>query len=403
MSITLLIDLDDTLLVNDIEAFVPVYLQALARHLAPYVSPELMVGQLLAATQVMAHNDSARWSLEEAFDQAFYPAIHCSKAELQPVIEQFYDEVYPNLYYLTQPRPEAISLVQQVLAQGHQVVIATNPVFPRKAVLHRLKWAGLDPEVYDFPIITSYEQFHFAKPNPAYVAEILAQLGWPNQPAVFIGNSVKDDLLPAAQVGLPGFWVTAQPEPLPSGLHPLSASGTLSDVPAWLQTIEAADSRPTTHTPQELLALLKSTPAAMDTLCKKCVSGQWSRRPPEEEWSLTGIICHMRDVDQEVNIPRFEAIIGGENPFVPGINTDTWADERNYHNQDGPGALREFIQVRTRLVSLLSGLTSEEWQRPARHAIFGPTHLAELVSFVTTHDCSHLQSIDAALKDPQAG
>lgn len=398
MTVTLLIDLDDTLLGNDIETFVPAYLQALAKHLSPYVAPDVMITQLLAATQVMTQNESASLTLEDAFDQAFYPAIQRSKTELHSVINQFYDEVYPGLSYLTQPRPEAICMVKEALTLGHQVVIATNPIFPRKAIYHRLKWAGLDPDDYSFPIITSYEEFHFAKPNPAYVAEILAQLGWPDQPAVFIGNSLSGDLIPSTQIGLPGFWVAAGSAGLPPGLHPLSSSGSLADVTDWLRTIEAAGVSAADHAPLELLAKLKSTPAAIDTLCRRCVSQQWSSHAPEEEWNLASIICHMRDVDREVNIPRFQAIIAGENPFVPGINTDTWADERDYQNQDGPTALREFIQLREQMIGMLSELAPEDWQKPARHAIFGPTRLAELIEFVVTHDSSHLQSLVAALK-----
>ena len=56
-------------------------------------------------------------------------------------------------------------------------MVATNPIFPRKAILHRLSWAGLAPEQVPFALITDYERFHFAKPNPAFFAEILAQLG----------------------------------------------------------------------------------------------------------------------------------------------------------------------------------------------------------------------------------
>lgn len=401
MTLTLLIDLDDTLLSNDINTFLPAYLRALGKHMVGYVPPDKMARHLLAATQVMVANDEAGISLENAFDDAFYPAIGRTKAELRETLEHFYDMVFPGLESLTQPRPEAVQMVNSALAQGHTLVVATNPLFPHKAILHRLRWAGLAADQVPFSLITTYEYFHFAKPNPAYFAEILAQLGWPNQPAVMIGNSLEDDLTPAAKLGLPVYWVTnataAEPPPaLPQGFHPLSDAGSLQDVPAWLEKVDSANLRQTFTTPQAMLAVLKSTPAALHTFSQALTPAQWQQRPSPEEWSVTEILCHLRDVDREVNIPRIEMVANGENPFLPGINSDTWAEERKYLQEDGPSALRGFIESRGQLVRRLTALSESEWRLPARHAIFGPTTLQELVSFITTHDRTHIQQAQSA-------
>ncbi|NLG99823.1 MAG: HAD hydrolase-like protein [Chloroflexi bacterium] len=396
MTLTLLIDLDDTLLTNNIETFLPAYLKALGRHMVDYVAPESMTHHLMRATKAMVTNNTADLSLERSFDGVFYPAIGRTKEELQTVIEKFYDDVFPQLQPLTSPRPEAVKLVEGALHQGHTLVVATNPLFPKKAILHRLRWAGLDPDEINFALITTYECFHYAKPNPAYFAEILAQLGWPSQPAVVIGNSLEDDLIPAACLGLPVYWVIEPqselpPPPLPEGFHPLSASGSLAEIPAWIDRVDAAGLRQEFKTPQAMLAVLKSTPAAMDTLCLNLNERQWKDRPQPNAWSLTEIICHLRDVDREVNIPRMERVIQEKDPFVPGVNSDQWAEERKYFLEDGPTALREFIEVRGKLITMLEELPEASWQLPARHAIFGPTRLQELVSFTAMHDRTHVQ------------
>ena len=397
MTLTLLLDLDDTLLGNDIDIFLPAYLKLLGKHLMDYVAPDRMVQNLLAATQVMLSNNSATLNLERSFDQAFYPAIGRTKEEMRPLLEAFYQDNFPALQPLTNQRPEAIEMVAYALKQGHTAVVATNPIFPRQAILHRLKWAGLEPEKVPFALITDYERFHFAKPNPAFFAEILAQLGWPNQPAVVIGNSLEDDIVPANQLGLPVFWVTLKPEILPEGFHPLSASGSIAQIPAWLKKVDAAGLRQNFTTPPALLAVLKSTPAAFDTLSLGLTDRQWQERPAENEWSLTEIFCHLRDVDREVNIPRLNKLLQEENPFLPGINTDPWAEERDYLHQDGRAALREFIDGRATLIERLESLSETDWQRQVRHAIFGPTSLKELISFTVTHDRSHVQQGQAAV------
>ena len=389
MTLTLLFDLDDTLLSNSIDTFLNAYLRALGKHLIAHVAPDLMVKNLLAATDVMVANNQAGLSLERAFDQVFYPAIGKTKGELRETLGYFYDHIFPSLKGLTNQRPEAIVVVERAQAQGHTLVVATNPLFPQKAMEHRLRWAGLAPEKTPFALISSYEGFHFSKPNPAYIAEILAQLGWPEQPAVMIGNSIEDDLLPAARLGLPGYLVTDQPVVLPTSLHPLSAQGPLSAVSAWIDQVEAAQPQLEFNTPACLLAVLKSTPAAMETISRALNPQLWRTRPAPDQWSLTEIFCHLRDVDQEVNLPRVEKIMAEKNPFVQGINSDTWADERSYNREDGLTGLHEFIHARTRLIERLANLPDEAWRLSARHAIFGPTQLIELVSFIATHDQSH--------------
>lgn len=402
MTLTLLLDLDDTLLKNDVQTFIPAYFRALGQHLTPYVAPEKMKPALLSAAQVMLENNAATLTLEHAFDQAFYPAVGRSKEELRPTLEQFYDTVFPSLAPLTAQMPGAMQMVKYAAGQGHLLAVATNPLFPRKAILHRLAWAGLDAGATPLALITDYEHFHFAKPNPAFITEVLAQLGWPNQPAVMIGNSLEDDLIPAAGVGLPVYWVTDPARPFPpqpqSQFHPMSASGPLSEVPAWLAKVDAAGIQQEFSTPKAILAVLKSTAAAFDTISPTITEQQWGERPDAREWSVTEIICHMRDVDFEVNAPRVQKVITETNPFLAGINADSWANERNYREQDGPDALQGFLEARTQLISQLEHLPEEDWQRPARHAIFGPTTLRELVGFIATHDRSHIQQCFDAIR-----
>ena len=103
------------------------------------------------------------------------------------------------------------------------MVIATNPLFPLKAIQHRLRWAGLPPEKYPFALVTSYETFHFTKETVAYYPEMLAQLGWPDDPVVMVGDDIEREVKPTRAAGLPVFWVrkpgevSAEPAGVPQG------------------------------------------------------------------------------------------------------------------------------------------------------------------------------------------
>jgi hypothetical protein len=101
----------------------------------------------------------------------------------------------------------------------------------------------------------------------------------------------------------------------------------------------------------------------------------------------------MRDVEQRVNLPRLQQILLEENPFLAGVDTDAWVETNDYADQDGPTAFRDFFATRLETLSLLDKLAEPDWQRPARHAIFGPTTLLEIGQFMTEHDRLHIRQI----------
>ena len=206
----ILFDLDDTLLGNEMNNFIPAYLQALAKRMAKVADPSVLVKTLLSATRQMIENPRPDQTLEKIFDTAFFPPLGLIRQDVQGIIDSFYAEDFPALRGLTQLRPEAVRVVEQIIKRGDQTAIATNPLFPRTAIMQRLSWAGLPAEQVPFVLIPSYETFHFAKPNPAFFAEFLAQLGWPKIPVLMVGNDIESDITAARQIGLPVFWMTAE-------------------------------------------------------------------------------------------------------------------------------------------------------------------------------------------------
>ncbi|OGO31269.1 MAG: hypothetical protein A2136_07000 [Chloroflexi bacterium RBG_16_54_11] len=393
----LLFDLDDTLLGNEMNQFIPVYLQALAKRMAKVAAPDVLVRTLLNATRQMVENPSPDQTLEEKFDAAFYPSLGVLRQEVQGTIDTFYTEDFPKLRGLTQFRPEVVRVVEQVLSRGDQASIATNPLFPRTAILQRLSWAGLPAEQVPFAMIPSYENFHFAKPNPAYFAEYLGQLGWPKVPVVMVGNDVNADIDAARQLGLPVFWVTHDGASTWNGQGTLPPHGELTDLVSWMDRSSPQPFQTNFTTPAALMAVLRSTPAALATLCRKR-NVDLESRPALGEWSPGEVLCHLRDVDAEVNLVRLKRVISERNPFLAGQETDPWADERQYCLQDGLQALADFTKVRLELLLLLESLPAEGWERRARHAIFGPTHLRELVNIITGHDILHVQQVYRAIQ-----
>jgi len=393
MTLTLLLDLDDTLLINNIERFIPAYMQSLSWYLQELVDPGLLVKELLSATRRMIQNDRPDCTLQEIFEETFYPAIGVEPEELQQPIAQFYGTIFPTLRHLTQPQPGAIKLVEEAFERGYRVGIATNPLFPLTAIQQRLEWAGLSPAKYPFEAIASFENYHFAKPNPALFMEMLARMGWPEGPIVMIGDSRGNDILPALQAGLKAYWIN------PNGKTKIESpgqyfSGSISGALAWLNQIDQEHRQLEFTSISGNLAILKATPAFIDYLSRQTDQlDTWTIRPQEDEWCQTEIFCHLRDVEEEVNLPRITKMLAENNPFLPGKDTDQWAAERQYLCQDGQAATHRFITARIKLIEKLKALPEEAWNRPARHSIFGPTSLIELVRIIAGHDRLHIHQI----------
>jgi HAD superfamily hydrolase (TIGR01549 family) len=201
-----LLDLDDTLLDNDMERFLPPYFAALGQRMTCFVAPDELVRMLLASTRVMMKNQDPTLTNQQVFDADFFPRLGHPESEVRPVIHAFYEKDFDALRQYTRPRPQARTLVQSLFDAGYDVVIATNPMFPRRAIEHRLGWA----KVSDFPfkLITTYENSHFCKPNPRYYREILDKLDCHADEAMMVGNDFENDIAPAMQVGLHTYWIT---------------------------------------------------------------------------------------------------------------------------------------------------------------------------------------------------
>ena len=393
MSLTLLLDLDDTLLTNPLEMFMPAYVHLLSEHLAKYIDPHKMIPQLMHATDQMIEKEAPCSTLEETFAHDFYTPLGLDQELLAPIIREFYSHSFQTLETCTAVRPAAKRVIEHAFDRGWTVAIATNPLFPLKAMQSRLEWAGISVDSYPYSLVTSYETMHFAKPNPAYYAEILSRLGWVEQPVCMVGNSLKDDLLPAAHIGIPGFWISDKHEPLPTEMPQPSATGTLEELIPWLDQIAQGEPLPQFSDPRGILSVLRSTPAALDNFYHHHDHGLWKQHPFPGEWSIKQILCHMRDVEYEVNLPRFEKLVGEQNPFIPGVDSDRWAVERSYDEQDDATVYDPFCSSRAQLINILANYTDSDWHQTVRHSIFGSTSRLELAGFIAMHDRTHIQQL----------
>ncbi len=393
MSLTLLFDLDDTLLDTNMDTFVPAYFQALSKHLFGRVSPDVMSRALVHGTKLMYASDDCTRTLQEVFEADFYPMLGIPKQDIIEDLEDFYNNIFPTIGGKTRQRPEAAPLIEWALSQGFRVAIATDPLFPRKATYHRIRWAGLDPDKLE--LFSSFENFHFTKTHPAYYAEVLGQLGWPEGPILMVGNDVDRDLLPAHRLGLKTYFVDGESA---SGPGIEAGCGKLADLRPWLESVDLSMLEPSYKSPEAILAIMMSTPAVLQSLTSSLNESQWRHEPARDVWAMNEIVCHLRDTEREIHQLQLNLMLEREDSFIPRPDTSVWANEREYLSENGSVALAEFASARMENIGKLKNLSAEIWSRRARHAIFGPTDFLEVTRFLTDHDRMHIQQAWKTLK-----
>jgi FMN phosphatase YigB (HAD superfamily) len=223
-----LFDLDGTLLDVDIGSFLRSYFRALQTFAAPRFPDVEFLPAVIASIDAMQAPHGAEVNRDVFFrNLSERPGIDLGEA--QNVFDEFYQEVFPALgdgYGAAAGATEAIGAAR---ALGLKIAIATQPIFPRVAVEHRLSWAGFSPS--DFDAITTFEIMHTYKPQAPYFLETCALIGCEPTGCVMIGDDPVNDMS-AVTTGMRTFYVGSKPWTLAHG------RGTLKDVPAFLKRLE---------------------------------------------------------------------------------------------------------------------------------------------------------------------
>ncbi|HKQ07425.1 MAG TPA: DinB family protein [Blastocatellia bacterium] len=140
-----------------------------------------------------------------------------------------------------------------------------------------------------------------------------------------------------------------------------------------------------------LLWNLRSLPNELEDLLKDLDEETLRWRPIPNKWSIKEIMCHLRDMEREAYLARYQRIVGEEQPWMPNIDQDRLAYERDYINQDARQALDEFRQRRTETVNLLDSVPPDAWSRSGVHEVDGPLSIEQLaVRQIKGNDMNHL-------------
>jgi FMN phosphatase YigB (HAD superfamily) len=195
---TILFDLDGTLLPMNTDAFAKAYFNEIGSYFSDLIDGRELLGHILGSTKAMVTNTEFKTN-EEVFMEDFRARIGDDIDLYKERFNTFYDTGFLNLKSSIFQSPLMIKAVNSIKEKGYNMVVATNPQFPLKAILHRIEWAGLEPE--DFIYISSYEKNHYCKPQIKFYEEILKDIGKTPEECLMVGNDVEEDLI-AGKLGI---------------------------------------------------------------------------------------------------------------------------------------------------------------------------------------------------------
>ncbi|MCB2202547.1 DinB family protein [bacterium] len=390
MTLTVLFDLDDTLLRTNTGAFLPSYFDGLETTYSAFGDKETIRKYNHAAVDAMIENRDPGRRLKDVFDEHFYPAIGTTVADSETRNTTFYRDTHPTYEALTDRKPEAAALIDWCQTQGFTLAVATNPLFPQEATLQRLHWAGLDPA--DFEFFTTYEDFHFTKPSIAYYAECLGRLGWPERPVVMIGDNLTHDLLPMEAMGFATYWITD--ESLPAD----RTGGSLAEVKPWLIKQKNSDNQ-LREDFEVLDAILRSTPAVLDSWLFNKSEEAFNVQPDPNEWNLTEIYWHLADMEKEVYLPQWQQLDSNQPEPITPPDTSNWAKARDYRSRSPEEAQQQFYKARMESLALIQSLAAgDRMEETFQHTVFSALSIKEMLQFSAKHDRLHLRQCYSLIK-----
>lgn len=206
-----LFDLDGTLLDIDLDSFLRRYFGALSAVVTPLLASQKddqgAMSAVMDSTNAMMRPHPGITN-HDVFHDEYARLTGLDLREHWELFQRFYDERFAQLGDGYGAHAGARVALDAARACGLKIAIATNPIFPLKAVEHRLGWANLDASMAD--VVTAYESMHACKPQPDYFRETAAMLGLDPRDCLMVGDDSVLDMA-AADIGMSTFYVGSAP------------------------------------------------------------------------------------------------------------------------------------------------------------------------------------------------
>lgn len=140
------------------------------------------------------------------------------------------------------------------------------------------------------------------------------------------------------------------------------------------------------------VAVIKDTPAALDTSIAGLSRQALGTPEAPGKWSIAQVLQHLADSDLVWGW-RVRLILSQDRPPITGYDQDLWAERLHYADADPHGALATFSVLRRDNVRLIERASPADLQRVGVHSERGEESVAYLLRLYAGHDVLHLNQI----------
>lgn len=209
----ILFDLDGTLLCMDNDVFIKKYFSLLLTKMAPKgYEPKELTKAIMDATYKVINNDGTKLNRDcffDNFEKIMNGKLHTDIDNLEKEFDEFYNHEFNEAKIVLDKNEGVKDILDYVRSLNLDIIIATTPVFPKTAVKNRIKW--IDEDYDNFKYVTTYENSHYAKPNPKYYLELLNKNHLETSEVIMVGNDMVDDIKPCMELNIKTFYLDNYP------------------------------------------------------------------------------------------------------------------------------------------------------------------------------------------------
>ena len=234
-----LLDLDNTMIFFDEDAFYKRYFAKIIPYFADLIPPDQFMDRMARALKALSENPG------RIPNSLYFLDIFCFRYRArQPMVWQrflsFFEDAYDTIPVTVQTAPGLHAILDQLTRWQLKLVVASNPVFPKVVQEKRLAWAGLASD--RFEMVTYMENMSFVKPSHGYYRQVCDAIGVSPYGCLMVGNDAVNDMAAggaglktylttdAQQLGFPSEPMFDSPPIEPS--PPPDFSGPLAGLPA---------------------------------------------------------------------------------------------------------------------------------------------------------------------------
>jgi hypothetical protein len=148
---------------------------------------------------------------------------------------------------------------------------------------------------------------------------------------------------------------------------------------------------------ESLIERLAAAPGRIAAATAGLTPERLTTRPADEEWSVLGVMAHIRACD-DILSPRLIAMAVRDEPVMPLFDDRRWEEVMGYADGDFQELLAGFAFKRAELVRALRRLQAADWQRTGQLETRGTIVMENVLRMIVEHEDEHCLQIEAVLE-----